>query len=150
MDPTSVGIVLGAFGILAIGWFFLQRSKKKSKWSMDPRLEPLALWAYDCMCDVVKLDPKHLPVPKVRGVDESWGNGNVGTFIMPSRSIKVQITSPYANLVDIMLHEMGHDGDWRKHGKSTGEDYANWVNQQCKESVRPDFYPAPRIDWEAQ
>ena len=148
MDPTSVGIILGACAIVALGFYFLKKNKEASKWKMDPRLNDLAEWAYTCMLDVTGLEKENaLPCPKVRGVDAPWGSGAFGAFYMPSRSIKVQITRPYKHLVDIMLHEMGHDGDWRKHGKSTGEDYANWVNQQCKESVRPDFYPAPKVDW---
>lgn len=119
-------------------------------WDMDPRLASMAEWAYDCMLDVTDLEPSVLPVPNVLGVDEPWGNGAVGTFYRSSRHIKVQITRPETHVVDIMLHEMGHDGDYRVNGKYTGEDYANWVNNQCRESVRPDIYPAPLIDWEAE
>ena len=148
MDPTSVGIILGALAIVAVGFYFLKKKREASKWKMDPRLDELARWAYACMLDVTGLsEANDLPCPNVKGVDAPWGNSAVGTFSMPSRSIKVQITRPYKHLVDIMLHEMGHDGDWRLHGKSTGEDYANWVNRMCKESVRPDFYPAPKVDW---
>ena len=148
MDPTSIGIILGACAIVGAGFYFLKKKRESSKWKMDPRLNDLALWAYACMLDVTGLEEEnYLPVPNVKGVDAPWGNGAIGTFSMPSRSIKVQITRPYKHLVDIMLHEMGHDGDWRKHGKSTGEYYANWVNAMCKESVRPDFYPAPKVRW---
>ena len=148
VDFTSIGIAIGiAAVIVAVGLYFLKRKRETSKWAMDPRLKPLAEWAYACMCDVVQLDPKRLPVPNVKGVDSPWFDGVFGSFYMPTRDIKVQITRPYAHLVDIMLHEMGHDGDHRKHGKSTGEDYANWVNSMCKESVRPDFYPAPEVRW---
>ena len=146
MDFASIGIVAASLIVVAIGYFFLRKKKKEPRWEMDPRLNDLALWAYACMLDVTGLSEANaLPVPNVKGVSAPWGSGAFGTFYMPSRSIKVQITRPYAHLVDIMLHEMGHDGDWRKHGKSTGEDYANWVNDQCKESVRPDFYPAPKV-----
>ena len=145
MDIASIGIILAAFAIVAVGFLFLKKKRESSKWKMDPRLNELAQWAYACMLDVTGLEG--LPCPKVKGVDAPWGNGAFGTFYMPSRSIKVQITRPYKHLVDIMLHEMGHDGDWRLNGKSTGEDYANWVNAQCKESVRPDFYPAPKVKW---
>ena len=148
MDPTSIGIILGACAIVGAGFFFLKKNREASKWKMDPRLDELARWAYACMLDITGLVAfKNLPCPNVKGVDAPWGNGVVGTFSMPSRSIKVQITRPYKHLVDIMLHEMGHDADFRVNGKSTGEDYANWVNQQCKESVRPDFYPAPKVRW---
>ena len=149
IDPASVVTILAALAILAAGFYLLKRNKQKTMWKMDPRLEPLALWAYACMEDVtgLKASTSKFPVPNVKGVDAPWGNSAVGTFSMPSRSIKVQITRPYKHLVDIMLHEMGHEGDWRKHGESTGETYANWVNQQCKESVRPDFYPAPKVKW---
>ncbi len=118
------------------------------EWDMDPRLERLALWAYDCMLDVAGLAAGNtLPVPNVQGVDEPWGERVVGTFYHASRHIRVQITRPESHVVDIILHEMGHDADWRVNGKYTGEDYATWVNQQCRENVRPAIYPAPRIDW---
>jgi len=121
------------------------------KIDMDPRLADLAEWSYACMLDVTGLaDGNTLPVPNVQGVDASWGKGVVGTYYHSSRSIRVQITRPETHVVDIILHEVGHDGDWRKHGKSNDEDYANWVNNQCRESVRPDIYPAPRIDWDAE
>ena len=149
IDPASIGIILAALVIVGTGFYLLKRNRQKTMWKMDPRLRPLAKWAYACMLDVTDLEASNkLPVPNVKGVDEPWGGGFFGTFYMPSRNIKVQITRPYKHLVDIMLHEMGHDGDWRKHGKSTGEDYANWVNNQCKENVRPDFYPAPKINWD--
>ena len=146
IDPASVVIILTAFAIVGAGFFFLRKKREQMMWKMDPRLRPLAEWAYACMLDVTDLAKGNkLPVPNVKGVDAPWGNGAFGTFYMPSRSIKVQITRPYKHLVNIMLHERGHDGDRRLHGKSTGEDYANWVNQQCLESVRPDFYPAPAL-----
>ena len=148
MDMASIGIIVAALAVVALGFYFLRRNKQKTMWKMDPRLNDLALWAYACMLDVTGLaEDNSMPVPNVKGVDAPWGNGAFGMFYMPSRDIKVQITRPYKHLVDIMLHEMGHDGDFRVNGKSTGEDYANWVNQQCKESVRPDFYPAPKVDW---
>ena len=118
---------------------------------MDPRLASLAVWAYDCMLDVTGLaDGNTLPAPPVRGVDEQWGNGIVGTFYHSSRSIRVQITRPETHVVDITLHEMGHDGDFRLNGKSTGEDFANSVNNQCRERNMPGIYPAPPIDWDAE
>ncbi len=148
MDPASVGIILGALVIVGAGFLFLRKKKKEPKWPMDPRLKPLAEWAYACMLDVTGLSEENeLPPPNVKGIDSSQGDRVWGTFYMPSRSIQVTINRPYEHLVNIMLHEMGHDGDWRLHGKSTGEDYANWVNQQCLESVRPDFYPAPKVRW---
>ncbi len=156
MEPISIAIILGSIVIIVIGYFLIFRKKGKgSDWKMDPRLKDLSKWAYACMLDVTGLDPDELPVPPVKGVDEPWGSNNAfGTYYsnfddVTVRSIKVQITRPYAHLVDIMLHEMGHDADQRIHGKSTGEDYANWVNKACKESARPDFYPAPEIDWDA-
>ena len=148
VDPVSIGIILAACAIVGAGFYFLKKKRETSKWKMDPRLDELARWAYACMMDVTDLKENvTMPVPHVKGVDAPWGNGAFGTFYFPSRCIKVQITRPYKHLVDIMLHEMGHDGDWRKHGKSTGEDYANWVNSMCKESIRPDFYPAPKVKW---
>ena len=117
---------------------------------MDPRLADLAVWAYDCMLDVTGLAASNtLSVPNVQGVDAAWGKGVIGTFYHSSRSIRVQITRPEGHVVNIVLHEMGHDGDWRVNGKSDDEDYANWVNNQCKESARPSIYPAPLIDWDA-
>ena len=118
---------------------------------MDPRLAPLAVWAYDCMLDVTGLAAGNtLAVPPVRGVAEPWGNGAFGTYYWPSRSIQVQITRPETHVVNIMLHEMGHDADFRLNGKSTGEDFANSVNNQCLERNMPSIYPAPRIDWDAE
>jgi len=117
---------------------------------MDPRLAALATWSYACMLDVTGLAASNtLSVPNVQGVDAAWGKGVIGTFYHSSRSIRVQITRPEGHVVNIVLHEMGHDGDWRVNGKSDDEDYANWVNNQCKESARPSIYPAPLIDWDA-
>ena len=118
---------------------------------MDPRLADVQVWAYACMLDVTGLaEGNTLPVPPVQGVDESWGNGIVGTYYRSSRSIRVQITRPETHVLRIILHENGHDGDWRVNGKSDGEDYANWVNSQCRERNMPSIYPAPRIDWDAE
>ncbi len=117
-------------------------------WDMDPRLANLAEWSYACMLDVTGLAATNtLPVPNVQGVDEPWGNGAFGTYYSSSRHIRVQITRPESHVVDIILHEMGHDGDRRVNGKSTGEGYANWVNNQCRESNMPSIYPAPAIQW---
>ncbi len=120
---------------------------------MDPRLANLAAWSYACMLDVTGLAAINtLPAPNVQGVDEPWGDGNIGTFYHSSRSIRVQITRPESHVVRIINHENGHDADWRLHGKKAkdNEDYANWVEQQCRENAKPDIYPAPRIDWEAK
>ena len=96
MDPTSIGIILGACAIVALGFYFLKKNREASKWKMDPRLNDLALWAYACMLDVTDLkDSNNLPVPNVKGVDEPWGNRAFGSFAMPSRNIRVQITRPY-------------------------------------------------------
>ncbi len=117
---------------------------------MDPRLADLAVWAYDCMLDVTGLaDGNTLPPPNVQGVDAPWGNGIVGTYYHASRAVRVQITRPESHVKDILLHENGHDGDWRLNGKSDDEDYANWVNDQCRERNMPSIYPAPPIDWDA-
>ncbi len=138
--------------ILIIAAFILAGCSNSNRvWDMDPRLANLAEWAYACMLDVTGLDPDELPVPPVLGVDEPWGEaGYFGTYYSNSsdvsrRRIKVQITRPYAHLVNIMLHEMGHDGGHRLGTNS--EEYANWINEQCSENVRPEFYPAPPIDW---
>lgn len=116
-------------------------------WPMDPRLANMAEWAYDCMLDVTDLNPNELPTPKVRGVNEPWEGGAFGSYYWPSRRIKAQITRPYDHLVDIMLHEMGHDAGHRLNTNS--ENYANWVNDVCRKAARPDIYPAPPIDWDA-
>ncbi len=117
-------------------------------WGMDPRLKEMANWAYDCMVEVTGLKPGARSTPKVKGVNEPWGSkGAFGTYYWPSRRIKVQITRPYDHLVDIMLHEMGHDAGHRLNTDS--EDYANWVNNECRKKVRPGIYPAPPIDWDA-
>lgn len=119
--------------------------------TMDPRLKNLAEWSYACMLDVTGLaDDNKLPVPPVQGVDEPWGNGVFGTFYHSSRAIRVQITRPETHVVNIINHEMGHDGDRRVNGKNTGEDYANWVDAQCREKNMPGIYPAPAIDWDAK
>ncbi len=126
------------------------RDSRKNSWTfdMDPRLARLAEWSYACMLDAAGLaEGNTLPVPNVQGVDEPWGDRVVGTFYHASRAIRVQITRPESHVVDIILHEMGHDADWRVNGKYTGEDFANSINNKCKESVRPDIYPAPPIDW---
>ncbi len=120
---------------------------------MDPRLADLQVWAYNCMLDVTGLaDGNTLPPPPVQGVDEPWGNGYFGAYYRSSASkrfIRVQITRPEPHVARIILHEDGHDGDWRVNGKSTGEDYANWVERQCREENMPSIYPAPPIDWDA-
>ena len=125
--------------------------KGSNGWPMDPRLANLAQWAYACMLDVTGLKPGEMPVPNVRGVDEPWGpeKNKIGSFFIGSRFIQVQITRPYSHLVNIMLHEMGHDGDARVNGETVNEDYAVWVRQQCSEALRPDIYPAPPVDWDA-
>jgi len=121
------------------------------KIDMDPRLAALQAFSYACMLDVTGLAATNtLPPPNVRGVDEPWGNGAFGEYYSASRSIQVQITRPYNHLVNILAHENGHDGDRRVNGKNTGEDYANWVDSQCREKNMPDIYPAPPIDWEAE
>jgi len=115
-------------------------------WSMDPRLKAQAEWAYACALEVSGLEG--MTVPKVEGVDEPWGSiGAFGMYWWPSRHIRVQITRPPEHVVNIMLHEMGHDVGYRLGDRS--EDYANWINNQCKEKMRPDIYPAPPIDWDA-
>lgn len=116
-------------------------------WDMDPRLDALAEWSYACARDAAGLDPDGLPVPPVKGVDEPWGplKNKVGSYTKVARFIQVQITRQYDHLVNIMLHEMGHAVEEEKSGSTTTETYANWINQQCLEIVRPDIYPAPAI-----
>ncbi len=124
--------------------------KGSNGWHMDPRLSNLAEWAYACMLDVTGLEPGEMPVPPVLGVDEPWGakKNKIGSFSKGSRFIRVQITRPYGHLVNIVLHEMGHDGDERVNGQTVSEDYAIWVRQQCSEAMRPDIYPAPPVNWD--
>ncbi len=121
-------------------------------WDMDPRLAARAEWAYACMLDVTGLAATNtLPVPPVQGVNEPWGRGAFGEFYKSGakRFVRAQITRPDSHVSQILIHEFGHDADWRLHGKSTGEDYANWVEIQCREKNMPGIYPAPRIDWDA-
>jgi len=125
----------------------LLSSCNRGDWDMDPRLANLAEWAYECAMDATGLDPDELPVPPVLGVDEPWGDGAWGSYNWPSRRIRVQITRPEAHVANILLHEMGHDADFRLNGGSGGEAYANDINNQCRERNRPDIYPAPPIDW---
>ncbi len=126
-------------------------------WDMDPRLAELQAWSYKCMLDVTGLAATNtLPPPPVLGVDKSWGNGFVGQYYRATRKkryIKVQITRPYAHVVNILHHENGHDGFVRVIGEGTQkeiEDYANWIDSQCREKNMPSIYPAPPIDWETK
>ncbi len=138
--------------LLLAGCHVNKRGDDSWLWDMDPRLASLSEWAYSCMLDVTGLEPGKLPIPPVGGVDKPWGDGNVGTFYWPSRYIKVQITRPETHVVNIILHEMGHDGFERVVGEGSQEDredYANWVNDSCRERNMPDIYPAPPIDWDA-
>ena len=109
----------------------------------------IAAWAHVCAFEAAGLDPNQYPVSPIKGVDEPWDGGKFGTFYWPSRRTKVQITRPYAHVINIVLHEDGHYAmRVKNNGRSGGtEADANAINSACMENVRPDIYPAPEIDW---
>lgn len=125
--------------------------KGSNGWNMDPRLAALAEWSYACARDAAELDPDGLPVPPMQGVNEPWGSKKniTGSYFIGSRFIQIWITQPFDELVNDSLHEMGHAVDAEKNGETTNEIFANRINDQCRESARPDIYPAPPVDWDA-
>jgi len=122
-------------------------------WDMDPRMADIGAWAHVCAFEAADLDPSKYPVSPIKGVDEPWGENNAfGTFYWPSRRTQVQITRPYAHLINIVLHEDGHYVmRIKNNGRSGGtEADADAINNACRENVRPGIYPAPEIDWAAK
>jgi hypothetical protein len=124
-------------------------------WSMDPRLEAIALWAHNGATTVANLDAD-IYVPPVRGVNGPWGSTNrtVGTYFYgkswKGSRIQVDINRSERHVQDIIAHEMGHYVDHYLNDKVSGEDYANYVNTEIRRLEADGLIPpAPSIDWDA-